>query len=273
MPAPSIPVDAVRDRLLTRGVLMSLARQRDWYFSQNIVGVIVRAALTFGAGPLWTTTHRWRRWQTLEWLQCAHLARWLQSRLGEDAARLLVRRADDELSQRSWVWLVKVIALVAFAGAFVSVASMFWSAWVGVWSTDSRTLRWLILPIVVPVSVGWIFQLLIVWHHQQKMRSWIDALGGLLVEQERRPVRASRDLPGNRRAALEMLPALPAVLIGPHVALAIAGVAICNRLVRRSRSRKMQLIERMLEIDDRSGLPMEYDVVEVKPAEIAMMMR
>ncbi len=246
---------------------MALARKREWYFEHKFFRTAALAILTAGLFPLLEASRRFDRWRRLEWLLLADYSRWLAGRVRDENLRPLIRLADDGLADKS---LLPVARLIAWIGAACVAVAVWRMNLAGLFlGTGQLSLH------LVPIA-GWVVCLMLaagmlmadVLRQRAATRRWIQHLSATLIAHEHRPV--------TPRRSSEMLGwFVPSILMGVPffwTLPALFAIGVSNAYVRSTRPVRMQLIERMLEINDNSGLPMEYDVIEPKPAELLAML-
>jgi hypothetical protein len=111
---PPLPADAP-----AVAVLQALARpigqkQAAW----TVVRSLFWATISFGVIPIATWIDGFRAYVTAEQLQYVHLARWVRRNSHHPLARRLEEDAE-ELSARSWLWLIPLLAVIGTLGMFV----------------------------------------------------------------------------------------------------------------------------------------------------------
>lgn len=255
-----------RTRSQTRAVLMALSRDRSWYFLTSLPSAAIIGLLTFGLVPLLDAARRFDRWRRLEWLQYADVMAWIADRTDSDEARLLTKDAEDFAGAPSKRVAVK-LSVLAMCGLIA------WSIWhdgvIGLWRTVGgvMTVHWSGLVFLLLLLTGWFVTLTALHRHQKRIAEWLDCVNEMLVAYDRRPV--VLPLPTQQPAWLELLKLAGAVAF-PWIGLPLLVFGEMNCYIRSTRAARMRFVERMLEWMD--GGPMEYDVEELDPEQIATMM-
>ncbi len=262
-----------RSRALTRGVLMSLARKRDWYFHASYFWTIVWAVLTLGTWPLLLQSYRFDRFRRLEWNQYAAFAQWLRLVTNDSNAAEVEALAERALrtssTHRFWVrffvfsaLLIATIAFVRSVDLLVLVKTSF----------IPQSILWTALAYNAVLSVGWIVHLSCVLRQQLLTAIWIGRLNELLETLEKRSLPIHGRVTSTVPFIVSSVGLALFAVVGPTWAAAmLAAVAVQNRYTNGTRAIRLALLERMLEWMDTSGLPVEFDIEEIEPEELVAM--
>jgi hypothetical protein len=251
----------------TRGVLMALSRERDWYFAKPVARSLVAGVLSLGLLPLLDHARRLDRWRRLEWTQYAEAARWIGHRTGDATLTLLASVADRSAGAPSGRWTARICA----AGALVVLAAsvltgdpwaMLWTAFVPLQGG---------LPAVLfsgLLGFGWVAHFNDLRAHAGRVERWLEQVNVAMVAHDRRPiVRAESRTPTGWMIAGVLLGVAGPLWLGVQTMV----LALQNRYIRSTQSARWQMCERVLEWMDESGLPMEYDIEKLEPEQIAAM--
>lgn len=255
-----------RSRAHTRGILMALSRKRDWYFELFIPKVLATAVMTLGIRPLLEASIRFDRWRRLEWVQYAELAKWLRDQTGHPIAQELVGDAEQAAPRPANPWVLRLIAVAAMVviGVEWYATGRFSSVLVTVFQPGSLSGSAIAFSAIL--SVGWLVQLSRFLRQQSTTTRWLVRLNAMLAAYDKRPVLPERSrLPWGWLAVGSAL-----AVFGPTwAAFMVVVIALQNRYISGTRAVRLQMIERMLEWMDRSGLPVEFDIEELEPEAVA----
>lgn len=265
-----------RSRAQMRALLMALSRNRRGTFLRELVLSLISAAATLGVAPLfrsvtiWKNSRRFVRTVRIEWAQWI----WQHQPLSYHADELSV------LSSRGVPLGIIVLALMNLVLLILICLSPlddgpegFSVRWLLSGQFDFRRL-WRALLILI--GTGWLALIMAQLMTAIRADAWAVRANAMLADDERRQIRFLRL--GTWRLLL-IPPAMSVLFIQSltnfpmAAALLVLSLALQDIQERASRRVHLQLIERLLEWMDDTGLPVEYDVTALNPDEIAAMMR
>ena len=287
-----------RSRAQTRGLITALSRDRVEHFSTSPVGLGLVGLVSFGVLPLIFLSDRMSRWLRIESTQWSAFMRWAHD---FQALDLTVKAADPEAEDDTYdvdeigsddeidsALHLETAALGTRPTRAIILAAVLLAVAVAGMVFDPRPAAELFrdrasVPRVgvflagVVIAGTWTWWLIDARASFSVLDQTLRALDERLSCQSRRPLAPLR----NRRSwnvaivvAVASLLATLAALFWPVFVLAIPYYAVVwNRAVASSRRINLQLIERLLEWMDDTGLPVEYEVTALNPDEIAAMMR
>jgi hypothetical protein len=259
-----------RSRAQTRALLMVLSRDRRSSFESSPVAMALLSLVSIGFLPAWLLGSKCDRMTRLHQTEMAQLGDWIAKFVDAQVGRA-VGAGDRTLRQPL---AISRGVLVPF---FTACALLAGAAWFRGEPFVARVVAWGMLFIVAQALH---YDALSGWRLSQARREALAPLNKLLASRERRAV-DPRPLRGSLMLALVLVWFLAICLTIVHLALGVLAVALLsgiasaslNANVRRCREVHLQLIERLLEWMDDTGLPVEYEVTALNPDEIAAMMR
>lgn len=257
-----------RSRAMTRGILMALARKRDWYFHASYLWSTVWGVLSLETWPVLLQSYRFDRFCRLEWNQYHAVAQWLTRVAPDTISNELEAFADGAAKARSkrvavrlFVATAALIAAIAFIDSVdlgLLLKTAFWP------QSGLRTA----LAFNAALSVAWLVHLLTVIRQMSRTGVWTGRFNELLAANERRPLPS----PPTAVPWLLFVIAFVLLLVGPTwLAMMFVAIGIQNRYTKGTRAVRLAILERMLEWMDTSGLPVEFDIEEIEPEELVAM--
>lgn len=262
-----------RSRAQTRALLMALSRDRVTYFAfQSWDAVLV--ALTATIAPLYRFFRRLPRFERLEWRQREEFVAWVMRFV---PLRSHTMRLESLSSRWRRVRPLHLVTLALVSALFAAAPILSFRERVRLGSDrwpEAIDLFWRIA--LVTVGSLWFYRAACLILTQAGLDRWTRHCNVMMAADGRRPI-LFRGISWwywpvgvvvGAVGQCQMISNWPLILVPILFAMYLNNAAVDD--VRRVH---LQLIERLLEWMDDTGLPVEYEVTALNPDEIAAMMR